>query len=205
MNAAGPRRVSLVLAGGLPALPTPTIGAPTGDRPAARGLTPAPTGFAFHAQARPSTPTASSSRRTAHRPSWVSDGSFSFRGSPPRLAATQLRFDTARFFTAQERTSTALFPRLLRRTSADMLVRFADCPGPPGGQECPRSFGHAGQNHWRENQVVVVGQFTISLRDRYSIDAVVTRLSPAPSIPNCSPAPAAWPGKQPGNPDSPDQ
>ena len=36
----------------------------------------------------------------------------------PRIAATQLRFDTARFFTAQERTSTALSHCHPRRTSA---------------------------------------------------------------------------------------
>ena len=122
MNAACPRRVSLIIAGGLPAIPTPTISAPTGDRPAASGFTPAPTGFAFHSQARPATPTESSSRRTARRPSCVSDWSFSFRCSPPRVTTAQLRFDTARFFTAQERTSTALSPRLLRRTSADIPV-----------------------------------------------------------------------------------
>ena len=48
----------------------------------------------------------------------VSDGSFPFRCSPPRLAATQFRFDTARLFTAPERTCTALSLRLLRRTGA---------------------------------------------------------------------------------------
>jgi len=40
LNAAWPRRVSLIIAGGLPAIPSPTIGASTGDRPAASGLTP---------------------------------------------------------------------------------------------------------------------------------------------------------------------
>ena len=110
MNAACPRRVSLIIAGGLPAIPSPTIGATTGDRPAASGLTPAPTGFAFRSKARPSTPTESSSRRRPTRAVWVTDWSFSFRCSPPRVATTQLRFDTARFFTAQERTSTALSP-----------------------------------------------------------------------------------------------
>src|SRR5713101_7744485 len=35
----------------------------TGDRPAASGFTPAPTGFVFRSQTRPSTPTESSSRR----------------------------------------------------------------------------------------------------------------------------------------------
>ena len=39
----------------LPAIPTPTINAPTGDRPAASRFTHAPTGFAFHSQARPAT------------------------------------------------------------------------------------------------------------------------------------------------------
>ena len=118
MNAACPRRVSLIIAGGLPAIPSPTIGATTGDRPAASGFAPAPTGFTFRSKARPSAPTESSSRRRPTRAVCVTDWSFSFRCSPPRLAATQLRFDTARFFTAQERTFTALSPRLLRRTSA---------------------------------------------------------------------------------------
>ena len=135
MNAACPRRVSLIIAGGLPAIPTPTISAPTGDRPVASGFTPAPTGFAFHSQARPATPTESSSRRTARRPSCVSDWSFSFRCSPPRLTATQLRFDTARFFTAQERTSTTPSPRLLRRTSA------ATCRRRSRGYACMRRTG----------------------------------------------------------------
>ena len=119
MNAAWPRRVSLIIAGRLPAIPSPTIGATTGVRPAASGLTPAPTGFASHSKARPSTPTESSSLRMASRPPCVTDWSFSFRCSPPRIAATQLRFDTARLFAAQERTSTAPSSRLLRRTSAD--------------------------------------------------------------------------------------
>src|SRR5712664_1214451 len=35
----------------------------TGDRPAASGFTPAPTGFVFRSQTRPSTPTESSSLR----------------------------------------------------------------------------------------------------------------------------------------------
>jgi len=118
MNTAYPRRVSLIIAGGLPAIPSPTIDATTGDRPAASGFAPAPTGLAFRSKARPSTPTESSSRRRPTRAVCVTDWSFSFRCSPPRITATQLRFDTAQFFTAQERTSTALSPRLLRRTSA---------------------------------------------------------------------------------------
>jgi hypothetical protein len=121
MNAACSRRVSLIIAGGLPAIPSPTISATTGDHPAASGFMPAPTGFAFRSKARPSTPTESSSRRLATRQACVMDWSFSFRCSPPRLTATQLRFDTARFFTAQERTFTALSPRLLRRTSAEFM------------------------------------------------------------------------------------
>src|SRR6185503_7230979 len=35
---------------------------------------------------------------------------------PPRVATTQLRFDTSRLFTAKKRTLTALSSRLLRRT-----------------------------------------------------------------------------------------
>ena len=50
----------------------------------------------------------------------VTDWSFSFRCSPPRVATTQLRFDTARLFAAQERTSTALSSRHLRRTRAPL-------------------------------------------------------------------------------------
>ncbi len=63
------------------------------------------------------TPTESSSQRLPTREVWVTDWSFSFRCSPPRIAPTQLRFDTARLFAAQERTSTALFSRPLRRTN----------------------------------------------------------------------------------------
>ena len=75
-------------------------------------------GFAIRSQARPSTPTESSSRRTARRQPCVTDWSFSFRCPRPRITPTQLRFDTARLLAAQERTSTALFSRPLRRTSA---------------------------------------------------------------------------------------
>src|SRR5207249_884533 len=42
----------------------------------------------------------------------------SFRCSPPRVSTTQLRFDTARFFTAQKRTFTASTKHPLGRTSA---------------------------------------------------------------------------------------
>ena len=75
-------------------------------------------GFVFRSKTRPSTPTESSSRRLSPGTTCVTDWSFSFRCSPPRIAATQLRFDTARFFTAQKRTSTALSHCPLRRTSA---------------------------------------------------------------------------------------
>ena len=88
----------------------------------------------FSHGASPSTPTESSSPRP---PAWavcVTDWSFSFRCSPPRLAATQLRSDTARLFTAQKPTSTAPSQRLLRRTSADCPQsaaqrRYHDCGG----------------------------------------------------------------------------
>jgi hypothetical protein len=75
-------------------------------------------GFVFRSKTRPSTPTESSSRRLSFGTTCVTDWSFSFRCSPPRIAATQLRFDTARLFTAQKRTSTALSHCPLRRTSA---------------------------------------------------------------------------------------
>ena len=118
------RRVSLVTSLGLPAIPSPTISVSSGDRPAVRRFGSSPivrsTGFASRSKARPSTPTESSSRRTAQRPPCVTDWSFSFRCSPPRVATTQFRFHTARFFTAQEQTSTALSQRLPRRTSAGL-------------------------------------------------------------------------------------
>ena len=61
---------------------------------------------------------------TPTREACVTDWSFSFRCSPPRLTATRLRFDTSRLFAARERTLTVLFPRPLRRTSADIPVRL---------------------------------------------------------------------------------
>src|ERR1035441_4319460 len=79
-------------------------------------------GFVFRSKTRPSTPTESSSRRLSFGTTCVTDWSFSFRCSPPRIAATQLRFDTARLFTAQKRTSTAISHCPLRRTSGDGLV-----------------------------------------------------------------------------------
>ena len=63
------------------------------------------------------------------------DWSFSFRCSPPRIAATQLRFDTARFFTAQERTLTVLSSCLLRRTRAG-ASRPAEKTGPISAAPC---------------------------------------------------------------------
>jgi hypothetical protein len=82
-------------------------------------VSPASTGFVFHSQTRPLTPTESSSPVSVRR-DLVTDWPFSPRCSPPRITATQLRFDTARLFTAQKRTPTVLSPRLLRRTSADL-------------------------------------------------------------------------------------
>jgi hypothetical protein len=126
------QRVSLVSSLGLPTIPSPTISASSGDRPAVRRFGSAPiarsTGFVFRSQTRPSTPTESSSRRRPKRAACVTDWSFSFRCSPARVATTQLRFDTARLFTAQGRTSTALSQRLPRRTSADVLVRLGSSP-----------------------------------------------------------------------------
>ena len=122
MNAACPQRVSLISALGLPTILSPTIGAMTGDHPAARRFGSPPiaryAGFVFRSKTRPSTPTESSSRRLSSWIACVTDWSFSFRCSPPRIAATQLRFDTARLFTAQKRTSTAPSHCPLRRTSA---------------------------------------------------------------------------------------
>src|SRR6266702_1027288 len=66
------------------------------------------------------------------RRTFVTDWSFSFHCSPPRVAATQLRFDTIRFSTAWERTSTAPTQRLLRRTRA--RSPSAPRPTPKGHQ-----------------------------------------------------------------------
>ena len=86
--------------------------------PGCQRVLPAVTGFVIRSQTRPLTPTESSSRRLPAWAACVTDWSFSPRCSPRRIAGTQLRFDTARFFTAQKRTSTVLSSRLLRRTSA---------------------------------------------------------------------------------------
>lgn len=89
-----------------------------GDRglPGCQQVLPAVTGFGFTSQTRPLTPTESSSRRLTIGTTCVTDWSFSFRCSPRRLAGTQLRFDTARCFTAQKQTFTAPSSCLLRRT-----------------------------------------------------------------------------------------
>ena len=61
-------RVSLVSSLGLPTIPSPTIGATTGDRPAASGFAPAPTGFVTHSQTRPGDqPRFTSSKRVSRR------------------------------------------------------------------------------------------------------------------------------------------
>ena len=93
--------------------------------PGCQRVFPAVTGFVLPYQTRPLTPTESSSRRQPFWAACVTDWSFSFRCSPPRLAATQLRFDTPRLFTAGKRTLTVLSPRLLRRTSAVTCHRFS--------------------------------------------------------------------------------
>jgi hypothetical protein len=90
------------------------------------------TGFATRSQARPSTLTESSPRRLPHWTACVTDWSFSFRCSPPRVATTQLRFDTARLLTAQEQTSTALSLRTPRRTTANRPRLAAATIADPG-------------------------------------------------------------------------
>jgi hypothetical protein len=72
--------------------------------------------FVFCWQTRPTPPTESSSRWQPSRDAVVTDWSLSPRCSPPRIAATQLRFDTAQLFTAQKRTFTVLSTRHFRRT-----------------------------------------------------------------------------------------
>src|SRR5258706_15531337 len=126
MNSACPLRVSLITAMGLLAIPSPTINVSTGGSPGC------PTIWLFaycpfyrlrlsledspiHADRIEFTATTSGVV-------CVTDWSFSFRCSPPRITATQLRFDAARLFTAQRRTFTALSHRPLRRTSAASLA-----------------------------------------------------------------------------------
>jgi len=84
-------------------------------------LSPALQASPFRAKARPPTPTESSSRRRPSRTVCVTDWSFSFRCSPPRLTATQLRFDTSRLFAARKRTLTVLSLLPLRRTRTGIL------------------------------------------------------------------------------------
>ena len=148
-------RVSLVSSLGLPAIPSPTISVSSGDRPGVRRFGSAPiarsTGFVFRSQTRPSTPTESSSRRRPSRVTCVTDWSFFplLRDcSPPRLAATQLRFDTARLFTAQRRTSTALSQRHPRRTSADVSSAGWICPS-QCGELAGRQRSQDGEKRWR--------------------------------------------------------
>ena len=69
----------------------------------------------------------------------VTDWSFSFRCSPPRIAATQLRFDSIRLFTASKRTSTALFPGLLRRTSRRRKAADSAVPSAASRRRLPSS------------------------------------------------------------------
>ena len=64
----------------------------------------------------PTMPTESSSRRRPTRVVCVTRLVVLIVPLLPTTAATQLRFDTARFFTAQKRTSTASYSCLLRRT-----------------------------------------------------------------------------------------
>ena len=117
MNSACPRWVSLITAGGLPAIPSPTIGAMSGVLPAASGFCPPRQASSF-------------ARRLAHprRPNRVHGGCplgilcYGLVVLVPLLStshccgAVTVRFRTA--FAAQRRTSTTLSPRLLRRTSA---------------------------------------------------------------------------------------
>ena len=72
---------------------------------------------------------------------------FSFHCSPPRVATTQLWFDTARLFTAQKRTFTASTKHHLRRTSADAHIRQTQL-----SIQSSRGCGHPRSNklHGRE-------------------------------------------------------
>ena len=130
MNAVLSRRVSLIAAHGLPSIPSPTIGGATGDLPIASGSVPPRQASSFPSRLA-----------HVHRPNrvhlvpvsrdLVTDWSFSFRCSPPRLAATQLRSDTPRLFAAEKRTLTVLSTHHLRRTRA---IAAAPPKSPPDGQ-----------------------------------------------------------------------
>jgi hypothetical protein len=148
MNPACPRRVSLITAHGLPAIPSPTICELSGTVPAVTGLT---RRYRLRLSLTGSPNLADRIEFTCLSSSrLVMDWSFSPRCSPPRIAATQLRFDTARLFTAQKRTPTVLSTRPLRRTSADILVcRSADFPvgpAPPRKRTSESSRRPAGRN-----------------------------------------------------------
>ena len=130
MNAVLSRRVSLIAAHGLPSIPSPTIGGATGDLPIASGSVPPRQASSFPSRLA-----------HVHRPNrvhlvpvsrdLVTDWSFSFRCSPPRLAATQLRSDTPRLFAAEKRTLTVLSTRHLRRTRAVAAAQPISIPFPP--------------------------------------------------------------------------
>ena len=112
--------------------------------PGCQRVWPVATGFAYPATSPP-TPTESSSRRRPTRVVCVTDWSFSFRCSHPALLRRSLRFDTARFFTAQKRTSTASYSCLLRRTgggcpSRNVPEAITSPAKNPGNGDFPRHF-----------------------------------------------------------------
>jgi hypothetical protein len=114
----------------------------------------------------------------------VTDWSFSFRCSPPRIAASQLRFDTARLFAAQKRTSTALSSCLLRRTSSRQNPRgvldagrrdhVATQDGPVGWVELWQiaSFGRHGNPSLSQRSVRVWLRWLASRGEEWSLASV---------------------------------
>ena len=143
MNTVLSRRVSLIPARRLPTILSPTIGGATGGSPGCPAIRLRAYRPRYRLRRFPSR------LARVHRPNrvhlvpvcrdLVTDWSFSFRCSPPRLAATQLRFDTPRLFAAGKRTSTVRSARHLRRTGS---ARAASTPPASSGRK-GRAIGGA--------------------------------------------------------------
>ena len=150
MNAACPRRVSLIIAGGLPTIPAPTIGATTGDRPAASGsFPPRQASSVLRRLARtrrpnrvhgsgPSGPPAlrtGRSRSGALHPVLPrrSSGSIPHGSSPHRSGLPPLRLPA---FSGARRADLPVRRNFGRVTSAATFAAWADFPSPPGVRRC---------------------------------------------------------------------
>ena len=118
-----PSAVSLLTASDFPTIPSPTIcGVLAGRGGSFHAAPPMPEGLALRDRLRLSyagSPTDADRIEFTLPPFQavvVTDWSFSFRCSPPRVATTQLRFNTSRLFVAWKRTLIALIGRPHRRT-----------------------------------------------------------------------------------------